>query len=119
MTADEKRSAGIRANTKISKEYFATLQNPEIVKTLKPKDILHDVYQQAWHRHARAKELSKLRKDKFVAEVEIMNCGDERDCKASFVVNGKKYPIDSVPELPLKECDAPYCRCMYQPVIKF
>ena len=38
---------------------------------------------------------------------------DGRTCKAALELDGKRFRKDEVPELPLPECDAEYCRCLF------
>jgi hypothetical protein len=45
-------------------------------------------------------------------EMGLKKVKDERDCKAIKRFR-KVWPIDEVPELPLPNCKADYCRCTY------
>jgi len=60
---------------------------------------------------------AKQRMDNYkkhgVAEVEWLAALDERTCDECDDLNGKKFPIDEVPNCPLH----PTCRCVLLPVI--
>lgn len=54
-------------------------------------------------------ELEQLRKSKQFWGVEIHQPG----CAAAAKLTGKQYPIESAPELPLEDCGAARCSCLY------
>jgi hypothetical protein len=52
------------------------------------------------------------------AEVEISGAGDEATCSECRKINGKKYRIENVPELPYAKCTSECgCRCTVLPVV--
>jgi hypothetical protein len=115
LTVEEKKSLGLNTRMKYSKafiEYF----DPTTLRNIEPKALLEDMHLDAFHRVARKRDLLKFRDLGFVKQVKIVPVGDERDCDK--IKRFKKiHDIGDVPELPLPGCTAPYCRCMYEPVI--
>ena len=115
LTVEEKKSLGLNTKMKYSKkfiEYFDT----SAFKAIEPKSTLECMHLDAFHRVSRKKQLLGVRKLGFVKQVKIVHTGDEGDC--GKVKRLKKiYSIEEVPELPLPDCDARFCRCMYQAII--
>jgi hypothetical protein len=52
------------------------------------------------------------------AKVEILGAGDDATCSECRKINGKKYRIENVPELPYAKCTSEFgCRCTVLPVV--
>jgi len=115
LTVGEKRALGLNTRMKYSKKFIEYFE-PSALRTIEPKATLECMHLDAFHRVSRQKELLSFKKLGFVKEVEILPCGDSRDCGKIKRLK-KIYRLEEVPELPLPGCDAPYCRCMYVPII--
>jgi hypothetical protein len=115
LSVEEKRALGLNTRLKYSKsfiEYF----DPRRIHTIEPKSVLGDMHLSAFHRVARKRDLIKFGDEGFVKKVRIVPVGDARDCNK--IKRFKKiHNLSEVPELPLPGCTAPYCRCMYEPII--
>ena len=106
---------GLKARMKYSKAFIEHF-DPAILKTIEPKSVLEDMHLSAFHRVARKRDLIKFRELGFVRKVKIIPVGDARDCN-NIKRFKKTHDLDRVPDLPLAGCTAPYCRCMYEPII--
>jgi hypothetical protein len=53
-------------------------------------------------------QLYKLQKSEKFWGVSV-----ESHCSASSRLAGKKFPLESAPVLPVRECEAPACKCSY------
>jgi hypothetical protein len=115
LTVEEKRALGLNTRMKYTKD-FTEYFDPGILKTIEPKAILLNMHLSAYHRVARQRDLLKLRDLGFVKQVTIVPVGDAGDCGKVKRLK-KTYSLEAVPELPLPDCTAPFCRCMYEPVI--
>lgn len=115
LSVQEKRALGLNTRMKYSKafiEYF----DPTTLKTTEPKSFLEDMHLNAFHRVARKRDLVDFRELGFVKRVKIVPVGDARDCNE--IKRFKKiHDLNRVPHLPLPGCAAPYCRCMYEPIL--
>lgn len=116
LTIEEKNKLGLNSRMKYSKQFIDYFRI-DALPNIEPKSAINNICLDAWHRAHRQGELDKLKRMGFVSHVKIMSCDDGDDCKQVKKFKGK-YPLDRAPELPLKECDATYCRCWYEPVIK-
>lgn len=116
LTAEEKKNLGLNSRMKYSKQFIDYFQT-DVLPNIEPKSAIENIRLDAWHRAHRQGELDKLKRLGFVSHVKIMSCDDGGDCKQVIKFKGK-YPLDNAPELPLKECNATFCRCYYEPVIK-
>jgi hypothetical protein len=114
LSADEKRALGMRANTKATQKYIGAL-------TPRGREKQYDsaflVVQRAVHQHALGNP-DDLFNDEWIIGVEICAVEDSRTCAAAAKLDGRKFPKGHVPPLPLPECDAEYCRCLYLPVMR-
>ena len=54
-------------------------------------------------------QLRRLRESGKYSGVQIIRCG----CAASSRLSGTKFPIDDVPALPVRGCQASRCTCYY------
>jgi hypothetical protein len=115
LSVEEKRAMGLNTRMKYSKafiEYF----NPSALKTIEPKSILENMHLNAFNRVARKRDLRRFTEVGVVRQVKIVPIGHGQDCEK--IRHFKKiYNLDEVPELPLAECSAPFCLCMYEPIL--
>jgi hypothetical protein len=115
LTVKEKKALGLNSRMKYSKKFIDYFE-PSVLRSIEPKAALEAMHLDAFHRVSRKNELRRFKELGFVEKVKIVPCGDERDC--GQIKRFKKiWRIEEVPELPLPGCDAPYCRCMYEPII--
>jgi hypothetical protein len=115
LSAKEKRALGLNTRMKYAKK-FIDYFGPESFKKIEPKSEIESMYFDAFHRVSRRNELHKLKALGFVRRVKIVPVGDMFDC-AKIKRLKKVYEIETVPELPLPDCDSSYCRCFYEAVI--
>jgi hypothetical protein len=115
LTVKEKKALGLNSRMKYSKAFIDYFE-PSVLRSIEPKAALEGMHLDAFHRVSRRNELRRFKELGFVDRVKIVPCEDERDCGA--IKQFKKiWRIEEVPELPLPGCDAPYCRCMYEPIV--
>lgn len=110
LSLEEKKDLGLNSRRKYSRELINGLTTKGL-KAEDPNDLLKNIWFQNFHKISRKYELNRL-KELGLKYVQILNCGDERDCK-SVKHCKKRWPINEVPELPLPGCNADYCRCCY------
>jgi hypothetical protein len=115
LSVEEKKELGLNTRMKYSKEFIEYF-DPSVFKTIEPKSALEQMHLDASHRVSRKKELLRAMELGFVKRIMIQPVGDGRDC-ARIKRFRKIHNIDAVPDLPLPDCDAPYCRCMYLPIV--
>jgi len=114
LSVQEKRVLGLNTRMKYSREFISYF-DPKCLKTIEPKSMLENMHLSAFHRVARKRDLVEFR-SLGVKRVRIVPVGDARDC-GKIKRFKKVYDINDLPELPLPGCTAPYCRCMYEPII--
>jgi hypothetical protein len=112
LTLDEKKSAGLNSRRKYF-DYFISLVDLEILAGRCPNVAYMNAYMDAWRRTMRASALERMKRS-VISHVEILDVGG---CSA-IAAAPKIYPIDEVPDLPLPNCDAEFCLCVYN-VAKF
>jgi hypothetical protein len=110
LSVDEKKSLGLNARQKYSREFIDCL-TPSGLKHEEPKSIIEDTWYKHFHSVCRKYDILRF-KNTGIKKVEIIDCGDERDCSKIKKLK-KVWSIDEVPELPLPGCTAKYCRCSY------
>lgn len=110
LTLEEKKELGLNTRRKYSRELINALTKKGLTAE-NPNILLENIWLAAFHKVSRKYELQRL-KDLGVKYVQILDCNDERDCKAIKKCK-KRWLIDEVPELPLPNCNADYCRCSY------
>lgn len=115
LTVEEKRALGLNTRMKYSKQFIEYF-DPSALKTIEPKATLECLHLDAFHRVSRAKQLLSFKKLGFVKQVRVVPTGDGDDCGRIKRLK-KTYSIEEVPDLPLPGCDAPLCRCRYEPII--
>jgi len=113
LSLEEKRQHGIRANAKVSKQYLLSLtaegeKDPIKAAITVVRKILHK-------RNLQNQKEDILKKEKLGIEMEyeFICARDDRTCKAALALDGKRFPKDEAPDIPLPECDAEYCRCLF------
>jgi hypothetical protein len=115
LSVEEKRALGLNTRMKYSKafiEYF----NPSILKTIEPKSTLENMHLNAVNRVARKRDLRRFKEMGFVKQVRIVPIGDGQDCER--IKRFKKiHNLADAPELPLPGSSAPFCLCMYKPIL--
>jgi hypothetical protein len=112
LNDEEKEALHIDTEFKVSREMVECM-NEYGLEQKDPRNIIPVIYYMNYFAVGRKYKLLEF-KARDVQKVKIVNAGGELDCRA---VEGVKrfFSLDSVPELPLPECDAPYCRCEYVP----
>ena len=110
LTLEEKKELGLNTKRKYSRELINGLTEKGLAAE-NPNVLVENIWLANMHKVSRKYKLQEL-KDAGFKYVRILDCNDARDCKAVKLCK-KRWPIDEVPELPLPNCDAPYCRCMY------
>ena len=123
LSAEEKRKHRIRGNAKVSKEYLLSLtdegkKDPIRAAFIVVQRILHK--QSLRRMEATISNVGKLNKQNqkaktsnFEMECEFICARDDRTCKAALALDGKRFAKDEAPDLPLPDCDAEYCRCLF------
>ena len=115
LTLEEKKKLGLNTRAKYSRELINGLTEKGL-STEDPNELVKNTWLANMHKVSRKYKLQEL-KDAGFKYVKILHCNDERDCKAVKLCK-KRWPIDEVPELPLPNCNSPYCRCMYVSDVK-
>lgn len=123
LSTEEKRQHGIRGNAKVSKEYFLSLtdegkKDPIRAAFIVVQQILHK--QSLQRMEAMISNVGEIEQTNyksktstFEIEVELCCARDDRTCKAALELNGTRFPQGEAPDLPLPDCDAEYCRCLF------
>ena len=108
----ERKALGLRANAKVGVQYLGALtekgrEDPMMAAFL--------VVQWVIHQRTCRRELHELRSlaDSLDVTVEVLVGNDGRDCAEVRKLKGKEFSLDTVPSLPLPNCDAEFCRCLY------
>jgi hypothetical protein len=120
LSEQEITKLGLRPNSKISRRYYHALSEKgkeDILGAafLVTQRILHadSLFQQ----HEQIRRSTSNAEDYYEAEVVIPNDGDDEGhhaCNAAMDMQGKRFPFNAVPDLPLPKCDAAHCRCMFR-----
>jgi hypothetical protein len=110
LSDEEKDALHIDTEYKVSREMVECMNENGLAQK-DPRNIIPVIYYMNYFAVGRKYKLLEF-KARGVQKVKIVNAGGDLDCKA--IENHKRvFPLDSVPELPLPECNAPYCRCEY------
>jgi hypothetical protein len=111
LSVEEKRSLGLNTRMKYSRR-FLEYWNPASFQKIEPKSTLSCMYYGAFHRVSRKNAIESYKKLGFVKTIRIHpdDCAQIKQAK-------KRHPIDRVPDLPLPECNAEFCRCSFEAVI--
>ncbi len=114
LSADEKRALGLNTRAKFSAAFVECL-TPEGVAHDDPKGALAAIGHMAFHKAARAQTLRSF-KLAGIDQLEILNCGDSRDCAWSRKKANRLHPVTTDVEALIEQhCDAEYCRCILSP----
>jgi len=117
MSGEEIENLGLRPNAKISRNYYHSLSDKgkeDIggAAFLVTQRILHAV--SIFDQHEKISRSMPNAPDVYEAEVMLSSDGDDEGsdaCSAALDLQGKRFRFNEVPELPLPNCDADYCRC--------
>lgn len=112
LTHEIKRALGMRANAKLGDAYIAALTTEGKTRIM---DAAFLVIQRVMHQTNVENALEDARE--FGGLLELISPADERTCAAALRLDGHVFAPDKAPELPLPDCDADYCRCLYAAVI--
>lgn len=115
LTVEQKRDLKINGRKKYGDKYIETLTELGL-KDDASVDFYKNNYHQAFGIASRNFEIEKLKKS-GITKCRIATCNDERDCEAIKKFGKQIFDINSVPYLPLPDCNAAYCRCMIVAVI--
>ena len=115
LSLEKKKELKLNGRKKYGEKYIESLTRLGLTNDAST-DFFKNCYYQAFGISSRKFEVTKLRQS-GITKCRISTCNDERDCKAIQKYGKQVFDIDNVPELPLKECDAAYCRCMIVPVL--
>jgi hypothetical protein len=108
LTKDKKKELGVSTRARFGARYIESLSS----EGLKVAQAAASLYMLAIrHSISSRQQIASFRK-LGCRKVEIVASQDERTCKAAFVAAGRKIPIDEA-QLPLPNCDAEYCRCVF------
>jgi hypothetical protein len=120
LSGEELEKLGLRPNTKVSKKYYHALSDKG------KNDILGSAFQVAqrvlhadslFYQHEQIRASSSNANERYEAELVIPNDGDDEGgqaCNTARSLQGKRFPFNEVPDLPLPRCDADNCRCMFR-----
>jgi hypothetical protein len=107
---EEKEALHIDTEYKVSRE-MVDCMNEYGLSQKDPRNIIPVIYYMNFFAVGRKYKLLEF-KARGIQKVKVVSAGGDLDCRA--VEHCKKaYPLNAVPDLPLPECDAPYCRCEY------
>jgi hypothetical protein len=112
LNDEEKEALHIDTEYKVSREMVECLNEHGLAQK-DPRNIIPIIYYMNYFAVGRKYKLLEF-KARDIQNVKIVCAGGDMDCKAIEGVK-ENFTLDSVPALPLPECDAPYCRCEYVP----
>lgn len=115
LSLEEKRTLQLNTRMKYSRDFIACF-HVDALSGIEPKSALRDLQLSAFHKASRRAELQKLRRLRIADKVEIQLSKSFADC-AAIKACKKVWPIDQIPELPLKGCDSSVCMCWFSAVI--
>lgn len=115
LELEEKKKYKINTRQKVNKVFFNLLTE----KGKHQEYILLELENIILSSEFKINNIYELRecKELGIKYVKIEGCNDDRDCPVVKKYCNKKFELSQVPELPLPECTADLCRCMYLPVI--
>lgn len=115
LELEEKKKYKINTRQKINKDFFYLLtekgKHQEYILLELENIILSSEFK--INNSYELREYKKL----GIKYVKIEYCNDDRDCPAVKRYCNKKFELRQVPSLPLPECTADLCRCIYSPII--
>lgn len=110
---EEKANLGVRADAKLGREYLEALTRKG---RRRPLAAAYFVVQRATHAHSQSERLKALCEDEEIEGVEVVATEGALTCMAARDIEGEIFEPGKAPTLPLRRCDAEYCRCVYQAV---
>lgn len=115
LTLEEKRQKNLNTRLKYGTNYIDSLTVHGLTDDASI-EFFKNTYYQISGIISRKYQIERL-KSSGITKCRISSSHDERDCAAIKKHEKQVYDIDNVPELPLKECDASYCRCIIVAVL--
>jgi len=112
LDVSEKRALGLNSRRQYAARFIDYFK-PECLSQIEPRSALENLFLDASHRMSRLRELQRFKVAGSVDGVTILSSG----CAAAAKMKGR-YNLDRPPELPRPDCEASFCGCLYQPVIK-
>jgi hypothetical protein len=110
LSDEEKTALHLNAEQKVSREMVECMTEKGLAQR-DPRNIIPVIYYMNYFSVSRKYKLLEL-KARGVKKVKIEDVGGDLDCKAIKMYE-RIFSIDQAPQLPLPQCDAPYCRCEY------
>ena len=112
---EEKKQYKINTRQKVNKDFFNLLTD----KGKHQEYILLELENIILSSKFKINNIYELREYKKlgIKYVKIECCNDDRDCPAVKKYCNKEFELSQVPELPLPECTADLCRCIYSAII--
>lgn len=113
LSTEEKKAMGLRVRKKIYKAQVEALTHDGLM--FGPSNLFSDIRNRAFHCHARASHLSKIREAGFKG-YRFIPANDERDCAWCKNNAGRKFNINVNIESLIKDnCSCDYCRATISP----
>jgi hypothetical protein len=112
LSDGEKAALHIDTEHKVSRQMVECMSETGLAQK-DPRNIIPIMYFMNFFAVSRKYNLFAL-KARGVKKIKIVSMGGELDCEA-VKTEGGIFPIDGAPDLPLPQCNAPYCRCEYVP----
>lgn len=112
LSDEEKIAFHINPEMKISREMADCMSEKGMLEK-DPRQIIPIIYYMNVFAISRKYKLMELR-TRGVTKVKIVCMGGELDCE-DIKDHGGEYSLNAIPPLPLPGCDAPYCRCDFEP----
>jgi len=112
LSVEEKRNLGLNTRMKYSTEFIDCF-NQSSFSEIEPKSALECMHLDAFHKMSRKREIEKFKQLGWVKKVRL---NPDNDCCRAKKLK-KIYEIDAVPDLPLPNCEEPYCRCFFEAII--
>ncbi len=108
LSPEERKLLGLKNNSIIGK----SLANG-FSKLIHIDDILMYICRYVSGFRAKEKILNEVNQFPFLLKVKISGVDDDRTCVAYHKIKKISFLPQECPVLPLKNCDALYCRCVY------
>lgn len=115
LSLDQKKELGLNSRKKYGENYIKILTQKGFSDNASV-DFFANSYYQTFGIASRKFEIEKIKKS-GITKCRISSCNDMRDCEAIKKYGNKVFDVNHVPELPLPECTAEYCRCMIVAVL--
>jgi hypothetical protein len=112
LNDEEKEALHIDTEYRVSREMVECMNETGLAQK-DPRNIIPVIYYMNYFAVGRKYKLLEF-KARDIQKIKIVCAGGDLDCRAVEKIQGD-FTLDSVPELPLPDCDAPYCRCEYAP----